>query len=75
MYKYTKPMARDLHELQISSGSCRSGLDEKSVGNCTVTGAFALGQCGGGTTVYPETLCLPTGPFAGYSCVNGLVAG
>jgi len=75
MNKYSKPIARDLNEMSISSGSCFSGLDERTVGDCAATGLNAYSTCGGGTTVYPPVLCLPTGGFAGQSCISGTVAG
>ena len=72
--KYTKPMARNLTDMPISSGSCLSGNVEYTMGNCSTTGANALNNCGGGGNVLPFVPC-SNGGAAGGGCVNGTNAG
>ena len=74
MQKYVKPIARNIAEVQISSGSCFSGSGEVAMGICTTTGANALFTCGGGGNVLPFNACTP-GSAAGGGCVNGSNAG
>jgi hypothetical protein len=73
--KYIKPQAKDLGDTSVASGSCASGHDERAVGDCLDDGMQALAPCTVGSNVYPRVLFLPSGAFAGYSCVNGAVAG
>lgn len=72
--KYIKPMARNVAKVQISSGSCLSGSGETQMGNCSVSGANALFNCGGGGNVLPFSGCTDGGA-AGGGCVNGTNAG
>lgn len=72
--KYAKPLALDLTEVKITSGSCLSGTGETLMGNCSATGLNALGSCGGGSNVLPRVTC-GSGGAAGYSCVSGANAG
>ena len=72
-HKYTKPQARDLNEVPISSGSCVSGSGEHFMVPC-VSGDSATPSCTSGGNVIPGVFC-NSGGSAGLSCWSGSNAG
>ncbi|MBN1564446.1 MAG: hypothetical protein JXA10_11445 [Anaerolineae bacterium] len=73
--KYEKPSIRNLDQTARGQAqSCLTGISEQSAGNCSGTGGYALGACGGGSTPMPFQTCT-NGGDAGLSCVVGSVAG
>jgi hypothetical protein len=74
MRKYTKPMVRNLSDLEVSSGSCNSGAPEFSVHPCNTFGSTALPPCSTGATQLRRDICTPGGD-AGFSCISGTTAG
>jgi hypothetical protein len=73
--KYEKPLVKTLSTgVSGDTQSCASGHLEQSLHACT-PGGTAISTCSGGTVPYPPIVCTPSGPYAGYSCVDGADAG